>query len=627
MNCHLSPRADRLRHLTTQLKWRLANGGGSATYIIGIDDDGTPSGIPPSQLRLSLAVLTRMAESLDATVQAPEHFLGTKPQTMIARVQVVQSLSQAPAKPEVRLALLGADASGKSTLCGVLTNGDMDDGEGQARYFVFRHEHEIDDGRTSSVSCQLVGFDAEGKLVNAAAEDIGGDVTPAEVVQRSAKLMLLLDLAGHHKYLKTTVVGMMGHLPDVALLVVDAAAGVQRMTREHLAIAMALGIPVAVLLNKIDLVPSGARDKVVDAVRSLFRASGSRHRMRLVQDAETAAETASLLGVPSRMSSAKDAPLVQQVPVFLCSQVTGEGLPLLVRFLSHLSPSRNNAHFQTLPESLQVVDCFDVAGVGTVAAGTVFSGRFEVGQQLVLGPDGLGAFRPVVVDSIHCNRMPVASVGAGQSGALALTAVDGKPLCRASVRKGMVLLHPDTAQHRTAAREFEATITVLRHGNPITPRTSFTVFSGSFKQSAQFVWMQKTKLQAGDVCTVRLRLQHRPEFLRVSQPVLLTARPAVAIGTVTRVGLPRTAIASDQLRGTVSRSGSFDVGNLQEMQPHGSARQSTTAPAAAAAGAGAHSGQGWTLGDTKGDSVSSPSVQHAAADTPSIISILADPSG
>jgi len=250
----------------------------------------------------------------------------------------------------------------------------------------------------------------------------------------------------------------------------------------------------------------------------------------------------------------------------------------------------------------------------------------HVGQQLALGPDGLGTFRPVVVDSIHCNRMPVASVGAGQSAALAVSAAGGGQLPRSSLRKGMVLLHPATAKGRKAVREFEATITVLRHGNPITPRTVFTVFSGSFKQSAQFVWMRKTKLQAGDVCTVRLRLQHRPEFMQVAQPVLLTARPAVAIGTVTRVGSSGAA-PRDSPRAQLPRSGSFDVGRLQQAvpstEPLRHAAAAAALPAAAAAAASERS-QSTGMVQHTAHIVSPVHSAGSAADTPSIISILAD---
>ena len=67
--------------------------------------------------------------------------------------------------------------------------------------------------------------------------------------------MTLLDLCGHEKYLKTTVFGLTSHFPDYAMIIVGANMGVQRMTKEHLGIAIALKIPLYVILTKIDIAP------------------------------------------------------------------------------------------------------------------------------------------------------------------------------------------------------------------------------------------------------------------------------------------------------------------------------------------------------------------------------------
>lgn len=49
-------------------------------------------------------------------------------------------------------------------------------------------------------------------------------------------------MKGHEKYFKTTVSGLTASAPDYAMIVVGANSGVQRMTREHLGIAIALEV-------------------------------------------------------------------------------------------------------------------------------------------------------------------------------------------------------------------------------------------------------------------------------------------------------------------------------------------------------------------------------------------------
>lgn len=65
---------------------------------------------------------------------------------------------------EIRVAVVGNVDAGKSTLLGVLTHGELDNGRGHARQKLFRHKHEMESGRTSSVGNDILGFDSEGIL-------------------------------------------------------------------------------------------------------------------------------------------------------------------------------------------------------------------------------------------------------------------------------------------------------------------------------------------------------------------------------------------------------------------------------------------------------------------------------
>ncbi len=50
-------------------------------------------------------------------------------------------------------------------MLGVLVKGDLDDGRGKARVNLFRHKHEIETGRTSSVGMEIMGFNTKGQVV------------------------------------------------------------------------------------------------------------------------------------------------------------------------------------------------------------------------------------------------------------------------------------------------------------------------------------------------------------------------------------------------------------------------------------------------------------------------------
>lgn len=133
------------------------------------------------------------------------------------RVRTVDNSSQCTHYMEPSVAILGPVDAGKSTLLGVLTEGQMDNGSGQARLNLLRHRHELLSGRTSSINHGFVGFNEHGEVVNYETCD-----SIQEICRTSSKVVTLIDLAGYKKYLKTTVFGLTAYQPELAMLVVGA---------------------------------------------------------------------------------------------------------------------------------------------------------------------------------------------------------------------------------------------------------------------------------------------------------------------------------------------------------------------------------------------------------------------
>ena len=102
-------------------------------------------------------------------------------------------------------------------------------------------------------------------------------------------------------------------------------------------------------------------------------------------------------------------------PIFRVSSVTGEGLDNLKTFFNLLQPRVPTGKIDDRAE-FTVDDVFSVPGVGTVASGTLISGRVKAGDVLLMGPDSTGKFEPVQIKSIHRKRLPVTEVMAGQEG-------------------------------------------------------------------------------------------------------------------------------------------------------------------------------------------------------------------
>jgi hypothetical protein len=70
-----------------------------------------------------------------------------------------------------------------------------------------KHRHEIESGRTSTATTHLMGFRSSGEAI-AGRDQIRANKRKGddEIARESHRVITLMDLAGHEKYLKTTYV-------------------------------------------------------------------------------------------------------------------------------------------------------------------------------------------------------------------------------------------------------------------------------------------------------------------------------------------------------------------------------------------------------------------------------------
>merc|ERR1719458_2070041 len=132
-----------------------------------------------------------------------------------------------------------------------------------------------------------MGFKESGEVVIAdrpgAVTAASRNVTWQQIVTQSRQLVTFIDLCGHEKYLKTTIFGLVGLCPDYAMIVVNANAGFQRMSREHLGIALALGIPIVVVVTKVDVAPTNVFEDNLAMLCKLLKSSAVRRPPLVVE--------------------------------------------------------------------------------------------------------------------------------------------------------------------------------------------------------------------------------------------------------------------------------------------------------------------------------------------------------
>lgn len=419
---------DSIQELAGTLQARIDEGLGETIFDLGLEDGGDSMGFDLSQWETALRRLREAAETIPAHCRILlTHNVGGDQESPVkneritgawGKILIRQDAPNLEEMAEIRIAVVGNVDAGKSTMLGVLVKGGLDDGRGRARVNLFRHKHEIESGRTSSVGMEIMGFDSRGGIVTNAQ---GRKLSWEEIGKRSAKVITFSDLAGHERYLRTTVFGMLSSSPNYCLLMVAANNGLIGMSREHLGIALALNVPVMVIVTKIDICPPHILQETLSQLSKILKSPGARKIPIFVKDMEETINTATQF-VSQRIC-----------PIFQVSNVTGENLDLVRTFLNIL-PYRGH-YDQAGPFEFVVNDIFSVPHVGTVISGVVKSGVIHAGDQVVVGPDSLGQFTTTTIKSIERKRIPVNACFAGQSGSFAL-----KRVRRKEVRKGMVVL-------------------------------------------------------------------------------------------------------------------------------------------------------------------------------------------
>ncbi|KAF2796349.1 hypothetical protein K505DRAFT_237903 [Melanomma pulvis-pyrius CBS 109.77] len=522
--------------LADHIQARLVEGHGEALFDLGLEDNGDSMGFTKEEWDTAYARLQGVCEDLKAdtkllmTRNVGEEGDGIEVGPLNAKEKGASGILILRKRPEsvddvieTRIAVVGNVDAGKSTMLGVLVKGGLDDGRGKARVNLFRHKHEMESGRTSSVGMEIMGFDSKGDVVVSTVA--GRKLTWEEIGRRSAKVIGFTDLAGHERYLRTTVFGLLSSEPNYCLLMVAANNGLIGMSKEHLGIALALNVPVMVVITKIDICPPQILEQTITQLTKILKSPGARKIPIFIKNKEECINTATQF-VSRRIC-----------PIFQVSNVTGANLDL-VRIFLNILPHHGN-YDSSAPLEFHVNDTFSVPFVGTVVSGVVKSGVIHTGDTILIGPDSLGQFATTKVRTIERKRIQVPGCSAGQSASLALRNVRRK-----DVRKGMVVLHkPDKADPSTGIiaqpkvyREFVAEVLILSHATTIKTKYQAMLHVGPVSQTCAIIDIDRQYIRTGDRALVAFRFVQRPEYMTVGDRILFREGRTKGLGIVTQVG-------------------------------------------------------------------------------------------
>lgn len=401
----------------------------------------------------------------------------------------------------LKIALIGNVDSGKTTLTGVLTNNQLDDGRGGARQSVLVHPHEQTTGRTSSISM--------------------------EFLQLNDRNLCFIDLCGHERYLKTTLFGLNLFKPHYCFLLVGANMGVSRMTRQHFNIVIALGYSVVFIISKVDITPEHILKQTLAQVRQM-----SKQYDKMVVEYT---ELDDILPFNPKI-----------LPMIRISNVTGVGISKLNYLLKHISkPTESQNHIvknegATKSPEFLVDNIYNVRGVGIVVAGFVQQGTLHVNEKYQLCLTHQSRQVEVIVKSIQDeNENSIKSIGVGRH-ATVFIKDHSKLLRKSDIRRGNVILSDSNC---VLHREFVAGVYIFHHQTTLRGKSGKSsgyqciINCNGIRQSAELVHVNHDNgvLRSHDRRKVRFRFVYHDEYIKVGSVFTFREGSTIGVGKVLKV--------------------------------------------------------------------------------------------
>jgi GTPase len=510
----------RLRTLATQMRYRCNEGDGECIYNIGVEDTGEMTGITEEEYEETIKNINFIADKNNYSV----NILSSTPTKDNKKIYEVLIREKNESKYiDIKVCIAGNADAGKSSLIGCLITGEKDNGRGLTRSFVFNYPHELKSGRTSSIGHQILGYDYDGKVVNY--QGINKLSWP-DIVSRSAKIVSFFDLAGHEKYLKTTILGLSSSFPDICMIIIDANNGIKPMTKEHILLCVALKIPFIIVITKIDICKErkNVLDETIQNIHKFLKYPGIRRLPVNIKNTEDV------------MLSIKNIYSESITPIFYVSSVSGEGIENLKDFLNIVNKKTTNIKKDENVVEFHIDHVFSVHGFGTVLGGHLLSGEIKVGDKLLIGPNQ-GEYENINIRSIYCKKTPLQKVSYGSYVCLGVKKTD-----KLTFKRGNVLISHN--HQKLIVKKFTAKINVLRtHSTTIRRKYEPVFHAYAIRSVVKIIEIKNKKnsrkiekdddcLRNNDSAIVDFEFKYNPQFLKVGTRFILCEGKTKVIGEI-----------------------------------------------------------------------------------------------
>ena len=355
---------------------------------------------------------------------------------------------------EIKMGTFGEESSGKSTTTSVLINNALDDGKGLMSKKNYKSQHEIQCGKSLYISHLILGLDNNNNPINE--NDLN------ELIKKSSKFINIYDMGGCDKAMKNTLSLISPDYIDYALLFIDYKKGATENTRKLFSLNNSVHIPIICIITKIDLIKDRNEKELMDFIEKNIKYLSSVNpnlKSLLIRDTSE---------VHDYISKLNNNGIENYLPVICVSNVNGNNIELLKYLITLLPTSASRAmplitnsfennDFNIISSPINQFDVHEhfIVDGKTILGGVVSKGIIKKNDTYYFGPNKLGNFKLVTVETIHCKKQEVDIIYEGQFSSLSLT---GKNYDPNEVSKGMCLIGTNSSFVPKAVRKFKADV-------------------------------------------------------------------------------------------------------------------------------------------------------------------------
>ncbi|MGY5874424.1 MAG: GTP-binding protein [Candidatus Thorarchaeota archaeon] len=520
---------ERLQKLVTRIRYMTCEDPFEGRFLVGIEDINDTEwkiyGLSQSGMKDAERILNQLCEEASVEIVEEEHV--ETPEGLVG-IYLLKRTAAPEIKETCSINIAGRVNSGKSTLVGCLVTGSVDDGSGRARSFLLTHPQEITRGQTADIHLAFMGFTKEGETIHL--ENPLNKAETARVLDQSTRILTFFDAPGHREYSKTMIRSILGADAQYGLILVpgpeeaylinseEEKSGLRRLddiTREHLILMSSQDAPLIVGISKADRTTPKDMQLVSEVVRNSLKEIGK---------------------IPVNLTAETDIPLILReitngtiVPIIHIAATENSSLDLLTHFLKQLPIDTRNADVTKTARAYVDKVYRGIRGTNVVITGTVKTGVFKEGQNVIVGPNPTGGVLTGRLFSIEMFKKRVNRVKAGD-----LFGFDIKNVDKHKVRRGQLVA--DVDYEIKSNRVFEANIVVTRHPTRISTGYSPVLQCNTIQQTVILKKIYDSEfLSVGDFARVRLEFMVHPEPVEIGDKIVLREANTRAIGTVVEV--------------------------------------------------------------------------------------------